>query len=242
MDEPKKNFRFMSDDICQNIAKVKNRIYDACRQAGRSPEDVTLIAVSKTKPLAAVKLALECGQLHFGENRARELQDKMEGCAETRIQWHMVGALQTNKIKYMVERVNWIDSVPKKKTLKEIEKRASQVNRVINTLIQVNISKEDQKSGCRPEDLKKLLEYAKGLQHTRVRGLMGIASLVDDPEEVRSEFQLLKNLLKEHQCYNCENIQLEHLSMGMTNDLEVAIQEGATMVRVGRAIFGERNY
>src|SRR5699024_10532723 len=137
---------------------------------GRSPDEVMLIAVSKKKPLEDIKTAFNCGQPHFGENRAKELQDKMEDFDKEEIQWHMIGALQTNKIKYMVERVNWIDSVPKKKTLREIEKRASQINRVINVLIQVNISDEDQKSGCDPENLKKLLEYAQELDHVRVRG------------------------------------------------------------------------
>ncbi|MDZ7716622.1 MAG: YggS family pyridoxal phosphate-dependent enzyme [Balneolaceae bacterium] len=232
----------MPEDICSNLKKVQQRINKACDKAGRDPDEVMLIAVSKTKPLEDIEEAAGCGQVHFGENRAKELQDKMDESDNKAIQWHMVGSPQTNKIKYMVERVNWIDAIPKKKTLREIEKRASRIDRVINTLIQVNISGEDQKSGCEPEDLKKVLEYAQGLKHARVRGLMGIATLVDDPEEVRGEFRLLRELLEEHQSYNCENIQLEHLSMGMTNDLEVAIEEGSTMVRVGRAIFGERNY
>lgn len=229
-------------DICQNLEKVNQRIAKACEEAGRDPDEIILVAISKTKPAEDIMEAFRCGQIHFGENRARELQDKMDGIEEPDIQWHMVGALQTNKIKYMVERVNWIDSVPKKKTLREIEKRASRIGRTINTLIQVNISGEDQKSGCEPEDLKKILDYAQGLEHTRVNGLMGIASLVEDPEEVRDEFRLLRQLLVEHKAYNGDNIRLEHLSMGMTNDLEVAIQEGSTMLRVGRAIFGERNY
>lgn len=232
----------MPEDICHNLDDVRNRIDKACAGAGRQPGEVILIAISKTKPLQDIEQAFQCGQVHFGENRARELQDKMEGVEQDKVQWHMVGPLQTNKIKYMVERVNWIDSVPKKKTLKEIEKRASRIDRVINTLIQVNISGESQKSGCEPEELKKVLSYAQGMKYTRVRGLMGIATLVDDPEQVRDEFRLLKQLLEEHKSYNCENITMEHLSMGMTNDLEVAIEEGSTMVRVGRAIFGERNY
>lgn len=232
----------MNADIKQNLASVKSRIQKACEKAGRDADEVTLVAITKTMPVDEIKEAFKYGQIHFGENRAKELQDKMDTLVEETIQWHMVGPLQTNKIKYMVERVNWIDSVPKKKTIREIEKRASRIDRVINTLIQVNISGEDQKSGCEPEDLKSILEYAQGKDHVHVRGLMGIASLVEDPEEVRSEFRLLQELLEEHQSYNSDNIRLEHLSMGMTNDLEVAIEEGSTMVRVGRAIFGERNY
>lgn len=232
----------MSEDICQNLKSVRQRIHSACASAGRDPDEVTLIAVSKTKPLDDIREAFSCGQIHFGENRAKELQDKMDSCDEDQIQWHMVGALQTNKIKYMVERVNWIDSVPKTKTLREIEKRASRINRVINTLIQINISGEDQKSGCDPDNLKNVLDYAQGLQHVRIQGLMGMATFVEDQEKVRPEFRLLRELRNEHQSYNCENIQLDHLSMGMTNDMEVAVEEGSTMVRVGRAIFGERNY
>ncbi|MGD8427122.1 MAG: YggS family pyridoxal phosphate-dependent enzyme [Balneolaceae bacterium] len=234
----------MAEDICQNIERVKQRIKDACNEAGRNPKDITLVAVSKMKPLDDIKKAFSCGQLHFGENRAKELQDKMEAYQEDQIQWHMVGNLQTNKIKYMVERVNWIHSIEKEKYLKEVEKRASRIGRVINTFIQVNISGENQKGGCEPEDLERVLKYAQGLDHVRVRGLMGMATFVNpnEVEKTRSEFRLLRKLRDEHRSLECENIQLEHLSMGMTNDMEIAIQEGSTMVRVGRAIFGERNY
>lgn len=234
----------MGQDICEKIEKVSARIQKACNRANRDPDDIKLIAISKMKPLEDIKTAFGCGQLHFGENRAKELQDKMEAYEEDQIQWHMVGNLQTNKIKYMVNRVNWIDSVPKSKTLREIEKRASRIDRVINTLIQINISGEEQKSGCEPQDLADILEYAQDLEYVRVRGLMGMATFVDKDkvEKVRSEFRLLRKVRDEHRSYECENIQLDELSMGMTNDMEVAIEEGSTMVRVGRAIFGERNY
>lgn len=234
----------MAVNICQNLKDVRSRIRSACEGAGRNPDEVSLVAISKTKPLEDIEEAYKCGQLHFGENRAKELQDKMDESTNEDIQWHMVGNLQTNKIKYMVERVNWIDSVPKKKTLREIEKRASRIDRVINTLIQINISGEDQKSGCEPDELKKILEYAQGLEHVRVRGLMGMATFVDleDVEKVRPEFRLLREVRDAHRKWECENIQLDELSMGMTNDMEIAIEEGSTVVRVGRAIFGERNY
>lgn len=234
----------MPEDICQNLEMVRNRIRKACENAGRNPEEVSLVAISKMKPLEDIEEAYRCGQLHFGENRAKELQDKMDASAQEDIQWHMVGNLQTNKIKYMVERVNWIDSVPKKKTLREIEKRASRIDRTINTLIQINISGEHQKSGCEPEDLAKILKYARGLEHVRVRGLMGMATFADpeEVEKVRPEFRLLRKIRDEHRNLEGDNIQLDELSMGMTNDMEIAIEEGSTIVRVGRAIFGERNY
>lgn len=234
----------MSEDICQNLANLNERIAKICNKIGRNPREVTLVAVSKMKPLDNIKQAFECGQLHFGENRAKELQDKMEDYKEEQIQWHMVGNLQTNKIKYMVERVDWIHSIEKKKYLKEIEKRASRIDRVIKTLIQINISGEDQKSGCAAEDLEGILTYAKNLNHVKVRGLMGMATFVDpqDVEQVRPEFQKLREIRDNHRQFESENVQLDELSMGMTNDMEIAIEEGSTMVRVGRAIFGERNY
>lgn len=234
----------MPKDICQNLKEVQQRITKACKNAGRDPDEITLVAVSKTKPVDDIEAAFNCGQIHFGENRAKELQDKMDDYENEQIQWHMVGNLQTNKIKYMVERVNWIHSIEKSKYLREIEKRASRIDRVINTLIQINISGEDQKSGCKPGDLKDILEYAQGLEHVQVRGFMGMATFVDPEkvESVRSEFKMLKELRDEHRDYECENVQLDVLSMGMTNDMEIAIEEGSTMVRVGRAIFGERNY
>jgi pyridoxal phosphate enzyme (YggS family) len=227
-------------DICQNIQKIHQQIAAACTKAGCKPEDVKLLAVSKTKPLDDIKKAFGCGQVHFGENRAKELQGKMKAWDNDDIQWHMIGNLQTNKIKYLAERVNWIDSVPKQKTLREIEKRASRADRVINVLIQVNISGEEQKSGCTPGDLPRILDYARPLEHTKVRGLMGMATFTDDINVVRDEFKLLKNLFDQYRENNEGSVHLEHLSMGMTNDFEVAIEEGSTIVRVGRAIFGER--
>ena len=232
----------MSSDIKERLEKVKSRIAAACEACGRSPDDITLVAVSKTKPNEDILKVREASQLHFGENRAKELQDKMEQIEDDEIIWHFIGNLQTNKIKYMVERVNWIDSIHKKKALKEVEKRASRIGRHINVLIQVNISDEDQKSGCDPDKLEKILTYGQDLEFTHVRGLMGMATFTDDKEVVRKEFQLLKTLKDEHEHLAKGNVTLGHLSMGMTNDLEVAIEEGSTMVRVGTAIFGERNY
>ncbi len=235
----------MSHTISEGLEQVEERISKACRSAGRDPEEITLVAVSKMKPTEDIREAVQCGQLHFGENRAKELQDKMETLEDLdQIQWHMVGTLQTNKIKYMVERVNWIQSIPKKKSLREIEKRASRIDRTIHTLIQVNISQEVQKSGCEPDDLPAILEYARDLEHVRVRGLMGMAEFVkpEQQEKVRPEFRLLRELREKYANYSKGSVDLEHLSMGMTNDLETAIDEGATIVRVGRAIFGERDY
>lgn len=228
--------------IAEQLESVQHRISEACKNCGRHPDEITLVAVSKTKPNSDIVEAFKASQLHFGENRAKELQDKMEQIDEDKIIWHFIGNLQTNKIKYMVERVNWIESIHKLKALKEVEKRASKINRHIKVLIQVNISDEDQKSGCNPSKLESILTYAQDLEFTHVKGLMGMATFTDDLDVVRKEFKLLKTLRDNHLYLNGGSVKLEEISMGMTNDLEVAIEEGSTMVRVGTAIFGERNY
>ncbi len=232
----------MNTDIVANLEEVKSQIESICSKCNRSSEEITLIAISKMKPVEDIRTALECGQVEFGENKVQELTGKMEELPDERVSWHMVGQLQTNKIKYMIDRVNWIHSVPKKKALKEIEKRAEAAGRQINVLIQVNISGEDQKSGCEPEALPELLDYARGLKYVRVRGLMGMATLTDDRDQIRSEFALLRKLRDQHKDAYDEPVKLEHLSMGMTHDMDIAIEEGATMIRVGTAIFGVRDY
>lgn len=227
--------------IAENIALINNQIKDAAKKAGRDPETIKLIAVSKTKPNEAILEALDVGQLHFGENRMQELQTKMVEIPSKDIQWHMIGTMQSNKIKYIAERVNWIHSVGKAKYLKEIDKRAQQYSRIINVLIQVNISGEDQKSGCEPDELEAIFDSARQYSNIEVRGLMGMARFVSNPEEVRGEFALLKKTFDEHLHLNQGNIQLTELSMGMSNDFSVAIEEGSTMVRIGSSIFGARN-
>ncbi len=231
-----------NEDISQNLSSIQEQIAETCESSGRDPKEITLVAVSKTKPNEDILEAITAGQLHFGENRMKELEDKMASIANPDVVWHFIGNLQTNKIKYIADRVNWIHSVEKAKYLKEIDKRAGQANRVVNALIQVNISDEKQKGGCKPDDLARILESAQNYEHVKVKGLMGMATFTDDPEDVRSEFKLLKELFDSHQTYNGGSVKLEHVSMGMTNDFKVAIEEGATMVRIGSAIFGERNY
>lgn len=232
----------MSSEIKERYKNILTRINTACKDAGRDPSEITLVAVSKTKPDEDVLALIREGQIHFGENRAKALETRMEKIGEPSVEWHFIGNLQTNKIKYMAHRVNWIQSIHKKKALKEVEKRAAENNRTINVLIQVNISQEDQKSGCDPEQLPDMLKYAQDLKHTKVRGLMGMATFTDDLNVVRPEFKQLHDLREENKHLIKGSVTLEHLSMGMTNDLEVAIEEGSTMVRIGTAIFGERNY
>ncbi|MCH8568115.1 MAG: YggS family pyridoxal phosphate-dependent enzyme [Balneolales bacterium] len=226
-----------------NLQDVYELIQKACDEAGRDPSEITLIAVSKTNPAEAVEAFRELGQLHFGENKVQELVPKMEHFSEdSQIQWHMIGTLQTNKIKYLTPAVHWIDSVPKLKALKEIQKRAASDNRIINVMIQVNISDEDQKSGCEPDKLPGLLEAAEKMENLTVRGLMGMASFTASSDEIRRQFALLKTLLEKEKQRGYDRANLDHLSMGMTNDLREAILEGSTMLRIGTALFGKRDY
>jgi len=219
--------------ICSRLDEVRARIHQVALSCGRNPKDILLVAVSKTHPVSDIVEAAACGVRDFGENRVQELVPKMaEGPAD--VVWHMIGTLQTNKIKYLADRVDWIHSVPSLKALQEIEKRAAAVDRVINVLIQVNISDEDQKSGCEPNDLPGLIEASKDFSHVKVRGLMGIASLEAEPEAVRPQFRHLRQLRDRYMSTDA------HLSMGMSQDLDVAIQEGSTMVRIGSSIFGQR--
>jgi pyridoxal phosphate enzyme (YggS family) len=234
-------------ELRENWIHVKEQIARAAMSCGRNPDDIMLIAVSKTHPYEDVSALHKYGQLHFGENRVQELVPKMEAGdaefgadAEHRLAWHMIGTMQTNKIKYMASRVDWIHSVPKLKALEEIEKRAGEAGRLIRTLIQVNISDESQKSGCEPDELKELILASRGFKHLKVSGLMGMASLEADLEVVRPQFKLLRELRDEYAALNDGAVELKELSMGMSHDMEVAVEEGATMIRVGTAIFGSR--
>lgn len=230
--------------IPSQIKLVRERIEDCCRRCNRNPEEVTLVAVSKTKPLSLIEAALEVEQFHFGENRIQELVEKMDALSpalDAKVIWHMIGTLQSNKIKYMAHRVDWVQSVPKTKTLLELEKQVAKHKRTVNALIQINISDEDQKSGVSPEKVGSVLEVARSLKHVLVRGFMGIAENTDDAERVARQFATLRTVLNEHQSYNnATSIRLDTLSMGMSSDLEMAIEQGATMVRVGSDIFGTR--
>jgi pyridoxal phosphate enzyme (YggS family) len=227
--------------IASRLTEVQQKIVEHCNACGRDPAGVTLIAVSKTNPVEIIREAAGAGQIHFGENKVQELTSKMDQLDDS-LKWHMIGPVQTNKIRQMAGRVDWIHSVSRTKELDEIEKRAEMAGRTITILIQVNISDEDQKSGCEPDELPALLEHAAPLEHIRVRGLMGMASFTENMDLIRSQFRTLRELRDKWRNHPDKRIDLEHLSMGMTNDMQVAIEEGATMIRVGTAIFGERNY
>lgn len=226
----------------ENYEKVKENIVRACEKAGRSPEDVTLIAVSKTKPLSDIEeLLSDTNAVDFGENKVQELVDKYENVSRP-VNWHMIGHLQTNKVKYIVDKVCMIHSVDSLNLAKTIEKEAAKHDVTVNILIEVNVAQEETKFGLSCDEVLTLIQEIKDFPHIRVKGLMTIAPFVDDPEDNRVYFRKLKDLSLDIQSKSIDNIDMSVLSMGMTNDYEVAVEEGATLVRVGTGIFGARNY
>lgn len=225
----------------ENLQIVQKNIKEACERSNREISDVTLIAVSKTKPLSDIEELIPCGMMNYGENKVQELVDKFENVS-TPVNWHLIGHLQTNKVKYIVDKACLIHSVDSVHLAKEIEKEAAKKNVHVNILIEVNIAHEDTKFGIHEDEIYDLLNEIKDYPHITVKGLMTIAPFVENAEENRIHFRNLKQLLLDINSKNIDNIDMSILSMGMTNDYEVAIEEGATMVRVGTGIFGERNY
>ena len=209
--------------------------------AGSLPEGVKLVAVSKTKPVEAIEEAYEAGQRVFGENRVQELAEKYEILPKD-IEWHMIGHLQRNKVKYIIDKVDLIHSVDSVKLAETIEKEATKHNLTANILIEVNVAQEESKFGLKTEEVLPFIEKIANFEHIKVCGLMTIAPFVDNPEENRQIFANLHKLSVDINEKNIDNVYVNILSMGMTNDYEVAIEEGATMVRVGTGIFGARNY
>lgn len=206
-------------------------------------KDVTLVAVSKTKPVEDIKELYDLGHRDFGENYVQELVDK-EGQLPKDIRWHFIGHLQSNKVKYIAPFVSLIHGVDSVKLLTEINKQAAKNNRVIDVLMQIHIAQEETKFGLNEEELNLIISEFENLKMTNVRicGLMGMASFTDDMKKVRKEFQYLKTIFDQHEALSTVNFQLSTLSMGMSSDYKIAIEEGSTMVRIGSLLFGERNY
>ena len=223
------------------LQEVEKKIQPACDRAGRKREEVTLIAVSKTKPVETLQEAYDLGVRIFGENKVQELTVKYEALPKD-IHWHMIGHLQTNKVKYIIDKAELIHSVDSLKLAETIEKEAAKHDLIADILVEVNVAEEESKFGMKMEEVIPFVEKVSAFPHVRVRGLMTIAPFVEDPEENRSIFADLHKLYIDIKKKNHDNDTVSVLSMGMTNDYEVAIEEGATMVRVGTGIFGARNY
>ena len=227
--------------ILKNIENVRKNIVKACEKVGRDPKEVTLIAVSKTKPYTDIEEALPSGILDFGENKVQEMSEKYDILPKN-INWHMIGHLQRNKVKYLVGKVKLIHSVDSIRLANQIETEFAKKNKIANILIEVNVAEEDSKFGLTVHDTLPLIKEISKLQHVHIQGLMTIAPYTSDSETNRQYFKKLKQLSVDIREENIDNVSMDVLSMGMTGDYQVAIEEGATMVRVGTGIFGERNY
>ena len=225
----------------ENLANVEKNIEQACKNAGRNRNEVTLIAVSKTKPVEMLQEIYDENIRDFGENKVQELCSKMEQLPSD-IRWHMIGHLQRNKVKYIVGKVELIHSVDTYRLAEEINIQAKKQNVIVPILVEVNIAHEESKFGISAEDAILLVEEISKLENIRIKGLMTIAPYVENPEDNRLYFRKIKQLSVDITNKNIDNVSMEILSMGMTGDYMVAIEEGATMVRVGTGIFGERNY
>lgn len=227
--------------INDNIELVKKNIKEACERSGRDVAGANLIAVSKTKPIEMLKEAYEAGCRDFGENKVQEILDKYEDMpADTR--FHMIGHLQRNKVKYIVDKVYLIHSVDSLRLAEEISKEALKKNVKVNILVEVNVAKEESKFGTTVEETISLVEKIAALPGIFVKGLMTIAPYVENSEENRQYFVSLRQLSVDIKNKNIDNVSMDILSMGMTGDYVVAVEEGATYVRVGTGIFGERDY
>lgn len=231
----------METMLCENLKKVEDNVDAACRKAGRSRDEVTLIAVSKTKPVEMLSTIYNQGIRDFGENKVQEMCDKMEQLPSD-IRWHMIGHLQTNKVKYIVGHTTLIHSVDSLHLAKEIEKQAEKKDVTVDILVEVNIAEEESKFGIHKEETYELVRQIAVLPHVHICGLMTIAPYVENPEDNRMYFRGIRQLSVDIAEQNIDNVDMDVLSMGMTGDYMVAIEEGATMVRVGTGIFGERNY
>ena len=227
--------------IKENLAEVEAKIAAACKRAGRDRGEVTLITVSKTNPVIRLKEAMDCGIHIFGENKVQEMIEKQDELPDT-LEWHMIGHLQRNKVKYIMGKVAMIHSVDSLRLAEEISKEAVKHGTQENILIEINVAEEESKFGITTKEAIELVETVSKLPNIHIKGLMTIAPFVENAEENRKIFRDLKKLSVDIAQKNIDNVTMTVLSMGMTNDYEVAIEEGATMVRVGTGIFGRRSY
>ena len=226
--------------IAQNLAHIQDRIRGACERSGRDSQQVRLIAVSKKKPLTDIETAAAAGQTRFGESYVQELVEKI-GAAAQPLEWHFIGGLQSNKVKYLRGLPTLIHSVDRLSLAREISRQWQKIDQRANILLQFNLGGESSKSGAAAADALKLAQQVSQLPNLNVCGLMTLPPYFDDPEKVRPYFRQLRELADQLRGQNLANVQLTELSMGMSQDFEVAIEEGATLVRVGSAIFGARD-
>ena len=228
--------------IKDNIDDILKRVGNACKKAGRNPGDITVVAVSKTVDYQRAKEAVEAGINNLGENRVQELVKKYEDMKDTDAKWHMIGHLQKNKVKYIIDKTVLIHSVESLELAEEINKRANKNNLIADILIELNIGEEESKFGITEERVYDFINSMDKFDNIRVLGLMTVAPFCENPEDVRWVFKKMKNIYDKVSTMKLQNVQMKYLSMGMTNDFEIAIEEGSNIIRIGTAIFGARNY
>ena len=228
--------------IKSNIEKIKDEIASICNDCGKNPQEVNLMAVTKTVDVDAVFEAIDAGITDVGENKPQELARKYEVIGD-KVNWHLIGTLQTNKVKYIIDKVTMIHSLDREVLCEEIQKRAEKIDRIIDCLVQVNISKEETKNGLYKDDVVDFVKMvSEKYPNIRIKGLMTMAPFIEDDEVIESVFKGLKDLSLEIDSLSLKNVEMSTLSMGMSHDYHLAIKHGATIVRVGTAIFGPRNY
>jgi pyridoxal phosphate enzyme (YggS family) len=228
--------------IRENIDDIVKKIEAACKKVGRNPNDITLIAVSKTVESPKVREAVAAGVDNLGENRVQELVKKYEDLKDIDIKWHMIGHLQKNKVKYIIDKTVLIHSVESLSLAEEIDKRAKKAGIVANVLIELNIGEEKSKFGIKEENVYDFVKSMEEFENIKVSGLMTVAPFCENPEDVRWVFKKMKDIYDKISAMNLKNAEMKYLSMGMTNDFEIAIEEGSNMIRIGTAIFGARKY
>lgn len=229
------------DYIRKNINNIKHNIDNAAKKSGRSSSDILLLAVTKTVSIDKMKFAAECGLNYFGENKVQELVKKYENLGSD-YNWHMIGHLQTNKIKSIIDKVQLVHSVDSQKLAIEIDKEAKKIDKIVNILLELNVSEEETKFGIYTQNIFEVLDNIRNLSNIKIKGLMTVAPFVDNKEDNRTIFSKLYKLFIDIRAKQTDNIDMKYLSMGMTNDYEVAIEEGANIVRIGTGVFGDRNY
>ncbi|HHV95367.1 MAG TPA: YggS family pyridoxal phosphate-dependent enzyme [Clostridiaceae bacterium] len=236
------------DDVKKNITSVMERVSKAAIRSGRKPEMIKVVAVTKNVEPERIMKALSTNVIrNLGENRVQELVEKYEFFSSNEmygkiINWHLIGHLQSNKVKYIVDKVKMIHSLDSIKLAREINDRMEKIQKIMDVLVEVNVAEEETKYGIRANEVEDFLEEVKDLKYIKVKGLMTVAPKVTDPEEVRPVFRELKKIFIDISRKNIDNIDMVYLSMGMSNDFEVAIEEGANIVRIGTSIFGKREY
>lgn len=225
----------------KNIEDVLNRVKDAASISNQNPQEVELIAVTKTIDIDIIKQAIDLGITNVAENKVQELVRKYEKIGPV-VKWHLIGHLQRNKVKYIIDKVDLIHSLDSYRLAEEISKRAEGIDRIMECLLQVNVSGEETKYGIDPKDVIHILKEISSLENIKIVGLMTMAPHVEDQEDTRQYFKALKSISEEIDKIDLQNVEMKYLSMGMSNDFEIAVQEGANLIRVGSSIFGERDY